>query len=309
MSAIPKVIYFTYKTIPPVYVFKRWKALNPTYSIDLSLDADCIDFLTQHFTKDIAELFQIIPKGMYKADLWRLCKLYISGGVYADIDLVPYVSVETLIINNYTFYSCLDTGKNGIFQAFMITPPRNPLLLSFIQSFFQKKPWTYFNGPTYDMYNCIKYNLNNINLSADTLYLLDTVRVTIHVGTSITNIKYINLYNFDKSHEYTFVSSHNNYCFEIRENMLIVKQIHQENTNCWTDDISVDIFIKTKQAIYLFKEQFYIGKYIVTFKGKQIFDSRDPNYERESSNFNRREFTRLIMSTKKKFSIRNGLTK
>jgi len=83
-----KTIYFTYKKECPNFVFQRWKKLNKDYDINFSLDDDCISFLIEHFNYYIADLFMKIPQGMYKADLWRLCKLYINGGVYADVDLV-----------------------------------------------------------------------------------------------------------------------------------------------------------------------------------------------------------------------------
>jgi len=53
---------------------------------------------------------------MYKADLWRLCKLYIHGGVYADVDLVPYINIDNLD-KDITFYSCISDSNDGIFQA------------------------------------------------------------------------------------------------------------------------------------------------------------------------------------------------
>jgi len=84
-------IYMTYKKEVPPKVFNRWTALNPEYSIDFSLDQDCYDFLKDEYNVEVANLFQTIPKGMHKADLWRIFKLYKYGGVYADVDLVPYI--------------------------------------------------------------------------------------------------------------------------------------------------------------------------------------------------------------------------
>ena len=128
----PKKIFLTYKRSPPKGVLERWKKLNPDYEIELSLDDACINFLKRYFHEDIVKLFINIPQGMFKADLWRLCKLYIYGGVYADIDLVPYTSISELIKENHKFYSCLAADKRSIFQAFIITFPKNPLILSFI---------------------------------------------------------------------------------------------------------------------------------------------------------------------------------
>ena len=281
---IPKTIYFTYKKKVPPYVFNRWKKLNPSYTIDFSLDTDCIDFLNTHFTEDIANLFKMIPKGMYKADLWRICKLYIHGGVYADIDLVPYLSIDEIIKDNYTFYSCLDSGKSGIFQAFIITPPKNPLFLQFIYSFINNKPWTYENGPTHDMYTCIKSNLiKNSKIKSDTLYNFDTVKIPIDIGSSETNIKEINLYNFSQDYEYTFMSNNTNFTFEIRDNKLIIMRNILDSTCGWSENISVDICINSNQLIYLFEEHLFRTKNIVSFRGKKILDSRDENYDRNNT--------------------------
>ena len=102
-AQINKTIYMTYKTIPPYYVFNRWKVLNPDYNIELSLDKQCYDFMKTHFNEYVANLFNKIPQGMHKADLWRLCKLFIHSGVYSDIDLVPYLNLNTLD-KDITFY-------------------------------------------------------------------------------------------------------------------------------------------------------------------------------------------------------------
>ena len=72
-----KTIYMTYKKPIPSLVYDRWKKLNNSYEIEFSLDKDCILFLQKNFNDYIVKLFEYIPHGMYKADLWRLCKLYI----------------------------------------------------------------------------------------------------------------------------------------------------------------------------------------------------------------------------------------
>ena len=133
---VNKTIYMTYKKIIPDIVFKRWNLLNKEYKMELSLDNNCIHFLQKNFNDYIVKLFLKIPKGMYKADLWRLCKLYICGGVYADVDLVPYLDIDKLD-KDITFYSCLSIDNRCIFQAFMINyKPKSPLILQFIISFF-----------------------------------------------------------------------------------------------------------------------------------------------------------------------------
>lgn len=154
-----KTLYMTYKKPVPTFVFERWRKLNPSYTIEFSLDEDCISFLRTHFNEYIVTLFKNIPVGMFKADLWRLCKLYVYGGSYADVDLIPHISLETLN-KDITFYTCLSAHEKSIFQAFMIQNiPRSPLLLCFLLSFLHNRPYTKPNGPTYDMYRCLAYNV------------------------------------------------------------------------------------------------------------------------------------------------------
>tara|TARA_B110000211_G_scaffold158151_1_gene179016 strand:+ start:7527 stop:7868 length:342 start_codon:yes stop_codon:yes gene_type:complete len=89
-----KTIYMTYKKNIPYKVKNRWIEYNDSYNIDFSLDKDCLDFLKNNF--NIYNLFNNINIGAFKADLWRLCKLYKNSGVYADVDLVPYLNIDKL---------------------------------------------------------------------------------------------------------------------------------------------------------------------------------------------------------------------
>ena len=157
-----KTIYMTYHSQLPPVVMKRWQDLNSEYTIDFSLDDDCIQFIESELSRSIAELFMHIPRGMYKADLWRLCKLYIHGGVYADIDMVPFVPISKMMsAPSVTFYSCLSLCDDTIFQALMVhSRKRSPLLLGFLISFILNKPYLLVdNGPTSDMYEFILYNV------------------------------------------------------------------------------------------------------------------------------------------------------
>ena len=149
-----KTIYLTYKQPLPPRVTGRWKNLYESYCVEFSDDDDCLSFLQESFPSYVATLFQNIPQGMFKADLWRLCKLYLHGGVYADVDLVPYLNMDQELDTSISFTSCLSIVPKSIFQAFMVvTQPRNPLLLHFLVSFLRHKPYDVQNGPPYDMFS------------------------------------------------------------------------------------------------------------------------------------------------------------
>lgn len=281
---VNKTIYMTYMKKIPEIVFNRWKLLNKDYQIELSLDNDCIDFLQKNFNDYIANLFLKNLKGMFKADLWRLCKLYIYGGVYADVDLVPYLDIDKLD-KDITFYSCLSMNNDGIFQAFMINyKPKSPLILQFLISFLLNAPYTYFNGPPHDMYNCISHNLNNIQITSEKKYEIEEVSILVNIGPSETNTKYIDLHFFPEDIPYV-VKLIDHPCndrldFIIKNNILIIQRL-DANTG-WGYNYSINICIQTKETIFLFKEQ--VGKNnnwvtsYVTLNSEKILDSRDIDY-------------------------------
>jgi len=283
-----KTIYLTYYKDIPHSVFQCWNQLNKNYTIDFSLDRDCIIFLQTHFNTYIANLFQKIPRGMYKADLWRLCKLYIYGGVYADVDLIPHINID-MLDKDVTFYSCLSASKTQVFQAFMInfSKPRNPLLLHFIVSFLINKPYLNpDNGPCIDMLNSIIYNLNGVFPQVEKKYSISEIKIPISIGTSTTNTKIIDLHYFPSDINYT-IRIHPHpiktayLTFSIQNNQVIIKRVDKNIGWEWIPKI--DICIASNEKILLFPEYCY-GNHItschVKYNGRKILDSHNPSYVR-----------------------------
>jgi hypothetical protein len=279
----------TYKKSIPDIVYSRWKELNSEYNIEFSLDNDCIDFLKTNFNDSVVNAFKEMHSGPHKADLWRLCKLFINSGVYADVDLVPYINLNTLD-KDVTFYSCMSIEGNSIFQAFMATfsKPRNPLFLQFLISLLINKPYLHkFNGNTYDMFECLKHNLNGIDILTETKYKIDEVKIHIHIGTSEYNTKNVNLYYFpdDISYEVKLINnSCEQFVFDIKDNMLSVTRT-DESTG-WNHNHECDICIKADENIFIFPEKTgpgnnWVTSY-VTHNNNKILDSRDLNYHHNS---------------------------
>lgn len=285
MDAMNKTIYMTYKKNVPEFVFSRWKELNPDYSIEFSLDNDCIDFLKNEFNDDVAELFKSISVGMYKADLWRLCKLYKYGGVYADVDLVPYINIDKECSKDVTFYTCLSIDAEFIFQAFMInnSKPKNPLIFIFLLSYLIHNPIIKANGPAHDMAMCLIYNLNIYPLIADKKYKLNEVKLPIVFGSSSEQTKYVNLIYFPNDIKYRIELLPNEYndtfTFEIKNNVL--KVVRTDKASGWGYCHVCNLIIKSDEMVYLFSEKIDaegVKSARVEFNGKKILDSRDPKY-------------------------------
>lgn len=97
--------------------------LNPGYKYEYYNNNDCINFIKKHFNSDVLSAFNKLKPGAFKADIFRYCYLYINGGIYIDLDLLPKIPFDDLIINNVDFISCLENRSNrkidGIYQAFI----------------------------------------------------------------------------------------------------------------------------------------------------------------------------------------------
>jgi len=280
---INKTIYMTYKRNIPQFVFDRWTSLNKDYSTDFSLDNECVDFMKEHFNEYVGNLFNIIKNGQYKADLWRLCKLYIHGGVYADVDLVPYINIDTLD-KDVTFYSCMSIVSKTIFQAFMVNfKPKSRLILSFLVSFLINN--AHINrSPTEDMYNCICYNVGKQELSAEEKYIFNQVKIPVIIGSSQTSSKEISLHYFPSEIPYSIELigepiNGESFKFEIVGTVLKIENLSKTG---WSNNYSVDIIINSQECVYLFKENHgpnrnWVTSY-VTNNGTKILDSRDLAY-------------------------------
>jgi hypothetical protein len=309
-----KTIYMTYHSNLPSFVTSRWLDLNPDYRIDFSMDAECISFLQTKFGRNTAELFKYIPRGMYKADLWRLCKLYIHGGVYADIDLVPHFAISDGLDgvgsgSDATFYSCLNMSYDSIFQAFMKhSRARSPLLLGCLISFLINKPYTDIdNGPTRDMYQFLLYNIRHqhqtqhddaagaagvTGILPHTRYTLRQIRIPVSIPA---NEDIIPLYYFPDDIKYSIsispdtkdmrvLANKDKYRFYIKDHHLFV-DADAGATDTMVVDICIDLPEDEPEVIFLFEECIRIPGNIstcyISHQNKNIMDCRDVRYVRD----------------------------
>ena len=55
-----------------------------------------LKFIQDHCSHEIAEAYKCIKPTAFRADLYRFCALYKTGGVYLDADLLPLVPLKQL---------------------------------------------------------------------------------------------------------------------------------------------------------------------------------------------------------------------
>jgi len=188
--AVPLIIYQTWATkdLPPkmAQCVNKLKADNPEFDHYLYDDADCREYIKTEFEPDVLEAYDLLVPGAYKADLWRYCILYKTGGIYLDIKFRcepgfslleltddneafvldrPYpdssipLNSELALLNSSTFYDTLvestdiNTWKNkqiGLYNAVMATIPNNPVLYDCIQEVVRNVKKKYYGyNPLY----------------------------------------------------------------------------------------------------------------------------------------------------------------
>lgn len=155
---IPLSIYQTWytKNLPPKMqnTVELLKKQNPAFTHYLYDDNDCREFIKANFQEDILNAYDSLIPGAYKADLWRLCILYINGGIYMDIKfscvngfkLIELTENEHFVLDRQI---CFNTPK-PIYNALMVCKKNNPFLLLAIRKIVQNVKNRYYgSNPLY----------------------------------------------------------------------------------------------------------------------------------------------------------------
>ena len=129
-------------------------------------DDECRAFIAREYPSDVLDAYDNLIPTAFKADLWRYCVLYMYGGVYLDIKLQVCgggggggggggVSLRSIVerwtsggggggaggdggdggglfVLERDAVGLWSPGRFGIHNAFIITKPKNPILLECI---------------------------------------------------------------------------------------------------------------------------------------------------------------------------------
>jgi mannosyltransferase OCH1-like enzyme len=229
-ARVPLIIYQTWhsKTLPPKMnqCVERLKLDNPQFEHHLYDDSDCRGFIKEHYETEILNAYDQLVPGAYKADLWRYCVLYKTGGIYLDIKFQcepgfslmelakdeetfvldrPYgdsnmpLDVNLTIINSADFYENIEkyttdvTWKNkqiGLYNAVIASVPNNPVLYNCIQQIVKN-----VNAKTYG-YNALYPTgpglLGEVYFTPDCIESYDSEACKNDYKSKVKQIKYFN---------------------------------------------------------------------------------------------------------------------
>lgn len=160
---IPKKIFHTWHTnevtLDLFNAAHTWIDKNPDWEYNFFTLENCREFIKNHFSNEILTAYDTLVPYAYKADLWRLCVLYIHGGVYADCKLVLINPLNQLLSYDTKFTATKDRverkEKWDIFNTFLCATPQHPFLeeaishvVSNVRNRYYGKSVLYPTGPT-----------------------------------------------------------------------------------------------------------------------------------------------------------------
>jgi mannosyltransferase OCH1-like enzyme len=152
--SIPKNIYLTWQTsnIDEMHPnmkksIELLKKVNNDCFVYIFDNDQCYNFLKKYFKSEVADAFNNLIPGAYKADLWRYCILYKYGGIYQDIKYQPIKGFKysDLLFNDMEYYvrDC-DKSGSGVYNAILICKPNNQILLKCINKIIDNSRKKYY---------------------------------------------------------------------------------------------------------------------------------------------------------------------
>ena len=137
-----------YKPIMPLTIYQTWytknlppkmkecvellKKQNPKFEHFLFDDEDCRNFIKTNFSNDVLNAYDNLIPGAYKADLWRLCVLYINGGIYIDIKFSCINDFKLIELTENNHFVKDRVNPLSIYNAVMACEKNYPFLLQAI---------------------------------------------------------------------------------------------------------------------------------------------------------------------------------
>jgi mannosyltransferase OCH1-like enzyme len=212
---IPKIIIQTFGSnnishLLHINSILTFQELNPEYEYVFFNNSDCRNFIKNNFNEDTLYYYDILVAGAFKADFFRYCFIYINGGCYFDCKQILKCPLSSIIKNDSELFLCQDIHKTGLFNAVLISCPKNNLFLKAIETI--KYKIQNFTKIYSHLSNTKKWAINNTILSLTGPSLLYDVAID-----NIDFNKYVTFKHIKKSEDY------NDLYIEYNNRKIIVK--------------------------------------------------------------------------------------
>jgi len=95
-TVVPRILHSIGKKGMP-FTLSMVIAVNPSYSINRHDDDSAEIYMREHCGKHVSEAFSCLLAPSFRADLFRFCVLFATGGVYLDEDIIPMKPVNEIV--------------------------------------------------------------------------------------------------------------------------------------------------------------------------------------------------------------------
>jgi hypothetical protein len=136
LHKIPAVIHMSFYTssvqLPIFKAVYNTIQCHPNYDFNFYDDIACRRMLQQHFPPAVLQAYDDLVPGAYKCDLWRICVLYVYGGLYVDMRYCPLVNFDDYIDIDTDYFCVNDVQLGHIHNAVIAVVPKHPLFMEYI---------------------------------------------------------------------------------------------------------------------------------------------------------------------------------
>jgi mannosyltransferase OCH1-like enzyme len=145
-KTIPKKIWQTFreeiKADNPLFKdVQTWKD-QKGYEYNFLDDKQGEEFIKNNFDEDVLKAYKTLIPGAYKADLLRVCLIYIHGGVYADIKVKLNYPLDYFLDRDLVLVK--DHGIIQIWNGFFAAVPKHPFLKNIIEKIVERVKIKYY---------------------------------------------------------------------------------------------------------------------------------------------------------------------
>ena len=131
----PRTVFMCHRDLHFIAKYSRnWRRLNPDYDVLLFDDELCRRFLLTHFSQEYVDLFEFLYDGPIKADFWRVCVVFVHGGLYVDADVEPLVPLHEFLESDVDFVTCTSYGPN-FNPIFILARPGDAFLRRVVETY------------------------------------------------------------------------------------------------------------------------------------------------------------------------------
>lgn len=105
---IPNIIHQTWRTrtLPEPFAgwSERWRQYHPQWDYRLHDDADIARIVNERAPQYSAALARL-PRPIQRIDMFRYLVVWLDGGLYADLDMIPFKANDDLLVGEHCVLS------------------------------------------------------------------------------------------------------------------------------------------------------------------------------------------------------------